>query len=183
MAKFTNTSVVYFLILAALAFFSVLPTTYAAALPQAAQPASQKQYPLTAVELRGWTELVDVARQINDDRCFGEVMYTMEEASVYLADGLSQDFIDFMPWLKQVAGDIEDTKPFIAKFDSVYSNFQALYNEKSTASTNTVSKVDTGAAKPVSSAAAPMVMTSIPRMVPTAIMTVVSVFAVTSYLF
>ncbi len=58
-------------------------------------------------------------------------METVEEANGLLTcSGVSQEFLDFLPKVKMVAGDIPETAAFRDQFHEVKGHFKSLYDEE-----------------------------------------------------
>ncbi len=77
------------------------------------------------------TCLIGTAETIDDVLCFSEVIETLDEAdSIFLVKGLSPSFLDFLPSVKKVAGDIPNSKKFIEEFDKVNLLLNQVYDVK-----------------------------------------------------
>ncbi len=63
--------------------------------------------------------------------CFSEVVETLQEAdAIFLLEGLSKDFLNFLPQIEKVAGDIPNSKKFVTEAEKVSAQLNQLYDAK-----------------------------------------------------
>lgn len=87
-----------------------------------------------------WQSLLSAAEEIDSHDCFVEVKQTLEESHQLLTcSGVSQQFLDFLPNVKTVAGDLPDTQQLLDRYSKVEEMFAELYTS---ANRNTSSKVE-----------------------------------------
>lgn len=68
------------------------------------------------------------AETIGHKGCFDEVLDTLQDTYTLLnCTGISLAFLEYLPNIKIVAGDLPQTQEFIAKYNDVESRFMSVY--------------------------------------------------------